>query len=125
MSRDPLTAERTLMTVVNGIEYKLNVLRDRIENTVFFKEYLQILNSEEPLAGGVFRRRDRDTHQQREAQERTSPPRPPALCLLLRQRSPATRLKPESNANAAGENCSKNFSFTRLRPAFERKRLLL
>lgn len=61
-ARDPLTAERKLLTVVNGLEYELDVFTDRLENILFVKEYLQRLESEEPRPGGSFRRRDRNTH---------------------------------------------------------------
>ncbi len=61
-ARDPLTAERELTTLVNGLEYELDLLRDRLENILFAKQYLQLLASEEPRPGGIFRRRDRDTH---------------------------------------------------------------
>jgi TonB family protein len=60
--RDPLTAARKLLTFVNGVEYQLDLLRDRLQNILFVKEYVQILHSEEPRPGGVFRQRDRDTH---------------------------------------------------------------
>jgi vitamin B12 transporter len=60
-ARDPLTAERKLTTIVNGMEYELDLLRDRLENIVFAKQYLQFLASEEPRPGDIFRRRDRDT----------------------------------------------------------------
>ncbi len=61
-SRDPLTAQRDLLTMVSGLEYELDLLDDRLENIVFVKDYLQLARSEEPLPGGIFRDRDRDTH---------------------------------------------------------------
>lgn len=61
-ARDPLTAERNLLTLVNGLEYELDLFGDRLENILFVKEYVQILHSEEPRPGDVFRRRDRATH---------------------------------------------------------------
>jgi vitamin B12 transporter len=60
--RDPLTAERQLLTLVNGVEYEADLFDDRLENIFFVKQYVQLLKSEEPLAGDVYRRRDRDTH---------------------------------------------------------------
>jgi TonB family protein len=61
-ARDPLTAERKLATIVNGLEYELDLFADRLENILFAKQYVQILDSEEPRPGAIFRRRDRDTH---------------------------------------------------------------
>lgn len=60
-ARDPLTAERNLLTLVDGLEYEIDVLDERLENIAFVKHYTQILNSEEPRPGGIFRRRDRRT----------------------------------------------------------------
>jgi hypothetical protein len=61
-ARDPLTAERKLTTLVNGLEYELDLFGDRLENIVFAKQYLQFLASEEPRPGDILRRRGRDTH---------------------------------------------------------------
>jgi hypothetical protein len=61
-ARDPLTSRRDLLTWVNGIEYQLNALDERLENIVFVKEYVQLARSEEPVPGGLIRKRDRDTH---------------------------------------------------------------
>ena len=61
-ARDPLTADRDLITLVSGIEYEADLFRDQLENILFAKSYLQIVNSEEPLPGGVFREQDRDSH---------------------------------------------------------------
>jgi len=46
---------------VNGAEYELDLLDDRLENIFFFKQYVQRLDSEEPRPGNIFRRRDRST----------------------------------------------------------------
>ncbi|HKU42419.1 MAG TPA: ligand-gated channel protein, partial [Polyangiales bacterium] len=61
-ARDPLTARRELFTLVNGLEDELDLFDDRLENILFIKQYLQLLDSEEPRPGDVFRRRDRTTH---------------------------------------------------------------
>ena len=62
-ARDPLSAERQLGGLVNGLEYQVDVLDRRLENRLFVKEYLQILRSEDPLSNGEdFRRADRTTH---------------------------------------------------------------
>jgi TonB family protein len=59
-ARDPLNAERTLLTDVNGLEYQLDLWGGALENVAFAKQYVQRLWSEEPRPGNVFRRRDRD-----------------------------------------------------------------
>jgi len=61
-ARDPLSAERDLFTWVNGVEYEVDLFDDRLENIAFVKQYVQLARSEEPLPGGLFRERDRDTH---------------------------------------------------------------
>ena len=61
-ARDPLTAERQLATIVNGLEHELDLFGERLENILFAKQYVQLLSSEEPRPGNIFRRRDRDTH---------------------------------------------------------------
>jgi vitamin B12 transporter len=61
-ARDPLSAERHLLTVVSGVDYQLKLFDDRLENSAFVKDYLQVLRSEDPLSTGVFRRRDRESH---------------------------------------------------------------
>jgi TonB family protein len=61
-ARDPLSARRALLTVVSGIEHQLDVLGDRLENVAFVKQYVQLLDSEEPRPGNQFRERDRATH---------------------------------------------------------------
>lgn len=60
-SRDPLTAEREMFSLVSGLEYESDLFDDRLENIAFIKDYLQQTRSEEPLPGGIFRARDRDT----------------------------------------------------------------
>ncbi|RYZ07465.1 MAG: TonB-dependent receptor [Myxococcales bacterium] len=61
-ARDPLSAERRLMTWVSGLEYRAELFQNRLENAAFVKDYLQLLRSEDPLASGSFRRLDRSTH---------------------------------------------------------------
>jgi len=61
-ARDPLTAQRDLLTLVSGLEYEVDLFDDRIENIAFVKNYFQKARSEEPLPGGIFRNRDRDTN---------------------------------------------------------------
>jgi TonB family protein len=60
-ARDLLSAERALFTLVNGVEYEIDRLGDRLESIAFVKQYVQRLDSEEPLPGEGFRRRDRTT----------------------------------------------------------------
>ena len=57
--RDPLSADRTLATVVSGLEYQVDLLGGRLENVAFVKHYAQRLASEDPQPGGAFVRRDR------------------------------------------------------------------
>lgn len=61
-ARDALTAQRDLLTWVNGVEYQLDVFDERLENIAFVKQYVQVARSEEPVPGGLIRDRDRDTH---------------------------------------------------------------
>lgn len=61
-TRDPLTADRKLLTFVSGVEYQFDVLDQQLQNILFAKDYVQVTRSEEPLPGGIFRRRDRETH---------------------------------------------------------------
>lgn len=60
-ARDPLAAERELWTLVSGLEYELDLFGGQLENILFFKQYVQRLDSEEARIGGGFRRRDRAT----------------------------------------------------------------
>lgn len=59
--RDPMSAERSLLSFLLGVEYELDVLDARLENILFAKQYLQRLDSEEVRAGNVFTERDRTT----------------------------------------------------------------
>ena len=61
-ARDPLTAQRDLLTLVTGAEYELSALDRRLENVAFAKDYVYAARTEEPVPGGSFRRRDRDVH---------------------------------------------------------------
>jgi vitamin B12 transporter len=62
-ARDPLSAERDVVSIVSGLEYKANLADKRLENVLFVKDYLQILRSEDPVSNSdTFRRRDRETH---------------------------------------------------------------
>ncbi|MGC4089256.1 MAG: TonB-dependent siderophore myxochelin receptor MxcH [Polyangiaceae bacterium] len=62
-ARDPLSAERKLGGVVTGIAYEVELLDGKLSNQSFFKDYLQLLRSEDPLSNGLdFRRQDRITH---------------------------------------------------------------
>ncbi len=63
-ARDPLGAEHSMLTWVHGVEHQLNLLDDRLENSFFVKDYVQLLRAKEPVLGlgGGFSRRERDTH---------------------------------------------------------------
>lgn len=60
-ARDPLTAQRDLLTLVSGVEYELDV-DDRFQNLLFFKYYVQLARAEDPVTPEEFVRRDRDSH---------------------------------------------------------------
>ena len=57
---DPLTAQRDLTTIVNGLEYQVDLLDDRLENIAFVKHYYQHQASAE-LGSQGFIPRDRST----------------------------------------------------------------
>jgi vitamin B12 transporter len=59
--RDPLTADRSLWSMTNGLEYQLDVFDGRLENILFIKQYVQGLGAEEVAIGNIFRKVDRDT----------------------------------------------------------------
>jgi hypothetical protein len=61
-TRDALSAERRLLTMVTGVEHQLEFFEGKLQNILFAKDYLQVLRSEEPLSTGAFVRRDRSTH---------------------------------------------------------------
>ena len=61
-ARDPLTAQRDVLTFVNGVEYEWTSENGKLENILFAKDYLQNVRAEEPLPGGQLRDRDRQSH---------------------------------------------------------------
>jgi TonB family protein len=61
-ARDPLAAERSIRTLVSGLEYTVDLFDDRLENVTFIKDYLQFARSDEIIVGGATRNRDRTTH---------------------------------------------------------------
>jgi vitamin B12 transporter len=63
-TRDPLTAQRELLSVVSGLEYELNLFAGRLANVVFVKDYYYATSSEELLPGNVFHERQADDHTQ-------------------------------------------------------------
>lgn len=63
-ARDPLTAERKRFSLVSGLEYELSLFDDRLSNLLFVKDYVYRAQSEEPLPGGAFKRRDVQQHRQ-------------------------------------------------------------
>lgn len=62
-SRDPLSAQRDVFTFINGVEYQWKSLNGRWENIVFFKDYIQNVQAEEPLIGNRLRNRNRYSHE--------------------------------------------------------------
>ncbi|MGK3976432.1 TonB-dependent siderophore myxochelin receptor MxcH [Sorangium sp. So ce118] len=63
-AREQLRGEHGLFTWVHGVEHQLNLLDDRLENSFFVKDYVQMLRMKGRLPGlnGRFGRRERDTH---------------------------------------------------------------
>ncbi|XXT18869.1 TonB-dependent siderophore myxochelin receptor MxcH [Sorangium sp. So ce429] len=61
---DQLRGAHSLFTWVHGVEHQLNLLDDRLENSFFLKDYVQLLRMTGRLPGlhGRFDRRERDTH---------------------------------------------------------------
>ena len=59
--RDPLTAQRDLLSLVSGIEYELHAFDAQLENVFFVKQYLQFLSAEDVRPGNVFKETDRVT----------------------------------------------------------------
>lgn len=55
---DPLRARRDIFKWINGIEYEANLFDGKLQNLAFGKAYVQISQSEEPLAGGILVNRD-------------------------------------------------------------------
>jgi vitamin B12 transporter len=62
MGRDPLSAERRYLALIDGIEYRADLLDRRLEVITFGKSYLFATRSEEPLPGNIFRQRHQDSH---------------------------------------------------------------
>lgn len=52
----PITAERDLLSLVNGVEYEVNLLDGRLQNIAFAKNYVQDVRSQDPVPGGETRR---------------------------------------------------------------------
>ncbi|HVJ91341.1 MAG TPA: TonB-dependent siderophore myxochelin receptor MxcH [Labilithrix sp.] len=64
-SRDPLSAERDLFTLVSGLEYELSPWNERLDNVFFVKDYYYKADTEELLPGGTsFRIADSERHLQ-------------------------------------------------------------
>ena len=59
---DPLTAQRDLTSVINGLSYRTSRIDEKFKLTLFFKHYGQALRSEEPVPGGLLRDADRGTN---------------------------------------------------------------
>lgn len=61
-SYDPLASQSRLVSFISGLEYRVGLLGDRIENIAFVKDYLQVAQADEPLPSGVVRRLDTRNH---------------------------------------------------------------
>jgi vitamin B12 transporter len=60
-ARDLLDAQRDLFGLVSALDYKLEVFGERLENVLFVKDYVQVMQSEQVLTGQVIQQ-DRNTH---------------------------------------------------------------
>ncbi|WP_426754639.1 TonB-dependent siderophore myxochelin receptor MxcH [Myxococcus sp. Y35] len=60
---DPLSADRSVLTAVTGLEYQLNAFDDAVELIVFGKDYLYAARAQQLLPTGEWRSKDRDLHQ--------------------------------------------------------------
>jgi outer membrane cobalamin receptor len=54
-TRDPLSAERKLLTAVGGLEHEWTLLAERLQNIAFVKGYLQQVQTEEVQPPAIFR----------------------------------------------------------------------
>lgn len=59
-NRQALEGERTLTTLVTGLEWEVDLFDDHLEVIVFAKDYRYAARAEEPRAGGGFRERNLD-----------------------------------------------------------------
>ncbi|OJH39526.1 TonB-dependent siderophore myxochelin receptor MxcH [Cystobacter ferrugineus] len=59
---DPLAPERSLLTLVTGLEYEVDLLDDALEVIVFAKDYVYAGRAQAPLETGGWLRKDRDLH---------------------------------------------------------------
>lgn len=48
----PITADRSLLSVVSGVEYEVNLFDGRLQNIAFGKNYVQKVRSKDPVPGG-------------------------------------------------------------------------
>lgn len=62
VGRDLLNARRRLLTFVGGVEHELSLFDGLIDTLAFLKSYSMVSTSEEEVAGGPLRRRDRHDH---------------------------------------------------------------
>ncbi|MGC4088937.1 MAG: TonB-dependent siderophore myxochelin receptor MxcH [Polyangiaceae bacterium] len=74
--RDPLSAKRDMFKLITGLEYQLDALPldarrsdsanenagGRLQAVIFAKDYLYAVDSEDVLAGGIFRERSTNLH---------------------------------------------------------------
>jgi vitamin B12 transporter len=62
-ARDPLSAKRDLLTLVDALEYEVRLFDERLQNIAFVKRYQQSLQAERALPSNVFEGVGRDTHE--------------------------------------------------------------
>lgn len=59
---DPLTGDRSILSLVTGLEYQHDALEGRLENIAFLKDYLQRSRADLLLPSNVFQPADQDLH---------------------------------------------------------------
>ncbi|MFP2903883.1 TonB-dependent siderophore myxochelin receptor MxcH [Pyxidicoccus sp. 3LFB2] len=59
---DRLAADRSLLSLVTGVEYEVDLLDEVLEVIVFGKDYVYAARAQEPAESGGWRRKDRDLH---------------------------------------------------------------
>ncbi|WP_164021053.1 TonB-dependent siderophore myxochelin receptor MxcH [Pyxidicoccus trucidator] len=59
---DPLTGDRSIFSLVTGLEYEHDALGGRLENIAFLKDYLQLSRADLLLPSNTFQPADQDIH---------------------------------------------------------------
>ncbi|MCY1017462.1 TonB-dependent siderophore myxochelin receptor MxcH [Pyxidicoccus sp. MSG2] len=59
---DPLSADRSILSFVTGLEYEVDLLDEALEVIVFGKDYVYAGRAQEPAETGGWRNKDRELH---------------------------------------------------------------